>query len=318
MKFLNSKFSGIIIGGLYGYFGRLLFHAFRTSLFKSGLFSITFIVIIPLLIGSIPIIFSPKDKKISLWFSIWSPAVSILVFFFLAFMSKVEDGICIVILAVPYVLAAIIGGVLFRFFINRSRKKNGMIFSLILVPFISSFIESKLPIPSETHSFTNRVVINATPDKIWPNIIRVKEIGENEYNKGFFYYSGVPRPLYAELDKDTVGATRIGHFQGGLKFVEKVAVWERDKKILFDILVDDGSIRNSVFDNHILKGGHFKFLNACYELKPIGNNKTELSLTSSYELDTKVNGYAAYWGQTLLNDFQGRLLMLLKNRCEKM
>jgi hypothetical protein len=126
----------------------------------------------------------------------------------------------------------------------------------------------------------------------------------------------VPRPLYAELDKDTVGAIRTGHFEGGLKFIEKVSVWERNSKILFDITVDDSSIGTSVFDNHILKGGHFRFISACYELKPLGDNQTELSLTSCYELDTKVNAYAAWWGQTLMDDFQGRLLVTLKKRCD--
>ena len=57
MKLLNNKFSGIVIGGLYGYFGRLVFAAFKDSILKFSLFSITFIVVVPLLIGSIPILF---------------------------------------------------------------------------------------------------------------------------------------------------------------------------------------------------------------------------------------------------------------------
>jgi len=318
MRLLNNKFSGIVIGGLYGYFGRIIFHAFRDSIFKFGLITITFIVIVPMLIGSIPMICSPKDKKISILFSIWSPAASVLVFFFLAFLSKIEDSGCIFILIVPYVAGAIIGGILFRFFINRSRKRSGLIMSLFLVPIFASVFESRLPTPSDTYSFTNKTIINTTPDKIWPNIIRVREISKDEYRKGFFYYSGVPRPLYAELDKDTVGATRIGHFQGGLKFIEKVSVWERNKKITFDITVDNSSIGSSVFNNHILKGGHFRFLDASYELRPVGAHQTELSLRSSYELDTKVNGYGAWWGQMMLDDFQGRLLEVVKKRCDNL
>jgi hypothetical protein len=214
-------------------------------------------------------------------------------------------------------LGAITGGMLIRLFLMRSRKKQGLITSLIIIPMLSSLIESKLPEPTLVHGYSNKIIINTTPEKVWPNIIRVNEIAEAEYPKGLFYYSGVPRPLYAELDRDTIGATRIGHFQGGLRFIEKVSVWERNKRILFDITVDDKSIGTSVFDNHILKGGHFKFKDACYELKPVGTHQTELCLTSAYELDTRVNTYASYWGQTLLNDFQGRLLEVLKQRCER-
>lgn len=317
MKLLNNRFSGILIGGAYGYTGRLIFSDLKDSIFKFSLFSITFIIIVPLLIGSIPIICSPKDKKISLWFSTWSPAASVLVFFILAFITKIEDIICLIILSAPYMLGAILGGLLIRYFIMQQRKKNGLIYSLIFVPILSSIIESQIPTPSRVLSFTNKVIINNTPDLIWPKIIRVSEIHENEYNKGLFYYAGVPRPLYAELDKDTISATRIGHFQGGLKFIEKVSVLEKNRKILFDITVDDSSIRKSVFDNHILKGGHFRFISAEYELKPLANNRTELCLTSSYQLDTKINAYASYWGQTLLSDFQGRLLAVVKNRCDQ-
>ena len=193
-----------------------------------------------------------------------------------------------------------------------------MLYSLLLlIPALSSIIESRFPTPSEKHTFTNTTIINASPADIWPQIIRVKEIGDNEYHKGLFYYSGVPRPLDATLDKDTTGGTRIGHFQGGLKFIEKISVWEKNKKILFDITVDTASIGDNVFNRHMLKGGHFHFIDACYELKPLGDNRTQLSLTSSYELDTKINGYATYWGQILLSDFQERLLTVLKKRCDK-
>ncbi|MFT3704711.1 MAG: hypothetical protein QM802_20265 [Agriterribacter sp.] len=77
---------------------------------------------------------------------------------------------------------------------------------------------------------------------------------EKEYNKGFLNYAGIPRPLFAELDKDTVGAKRIGHFEGGLMFEEKVTSWKRNQeKIAFDITVVPSSIRETVFDQHILK-----------------------------------------------------------------
>ncbi len=316
MKLLSNKFSGVVIAGLYGFFGRIIFQALYHAHFKVDLFTLTFVIVMPMLIGSIPMIFSPADKKISLGLSVWSPIWSVLSFFLLAFITRLEDMVCLAVLLVPYLVGAVIGGLLFRFFINRNRKRKGLILTLLLLPMLTSMVESHLPDPSATYSRTNKIIINTTPDKIWPNIIRVGRISEQEYNKGFFYYAGVPRPLYAELDNDTVGATRIGHFQGGLKFIEKVAIWERNRRIRFDISVDASSVGTSVFDKHVLTNNHFRFKDATYELKPVGNGQTELSLSSSYELDTKVNAYGAWWGQTLLDDFQGRLLQVLKKRCD--
>ena len=304
MKLLRYRFSGIVIAVLYAFFARLAFSGVIQGggLFGLNLFSITFIWVVPIFIGWIPIIFSNPDKIITVWSSAWTPAVSVLVFFIIAFLSGNENIICLIIIALPFITGAVIGGEIIRFFIMRKRRKNGrMLYSLLLlIPLLSSVIESRFPTPSEKHTFTNTTIINATPEAIWPQIIRVKEINENEYHKGLFYYSGVPRPLDATLDKDTTGGTRIGHFQGGLKFIEKVSVWEKNKKILFDITVDTASIGDNVFNRHMLKGGHFHFIDACYELKPLGDNRTQLSLTSSYELDTKINGYATYWPALML------------------
>ncbi len=318
MQFLNNKFSGVIIGGAYAFLIRILFSnpVLKDGMFKFSLFSITFIWIVPILIGAIPIIFAPKDKKISIRFSIWSPVVSVLLFFLIAFLSHIEDIICLWILAIPFVTGAIIGGITIRAIVVHNRKKKGYLYSLLLVPALSSLVEGQFKTPVQRFSYSNSVTISATPQAIWPNIIRVREIKENEYRKGFFYYAGIPRPLYATLDTDAAGGIRIGHFGGGLRFIERVATWEPNQKISFDITVDETSIGNSVFDNHILRGGRFRFVEAAYQLQQTGPNTTLLTLKSTYELNSKINGYASYWGQILLNDFQGRLLEVIKQRCD--
>ncbi|MDI9311215.1 MAG: hypothetical protein QM535_13450 [Limnohabitans sp.] len=114
-----------------------------------------------------------------------------------------------------------------------------------------------------------------------------------------------------------MGAKRVGHFEGGLQFVETVNSWERNKYIGFDIVVVPSSIRETIFDEHILRGNHFKFLNASYTLKPLPSGQTELILSSSYELNSKINSYASYCGDQLLTDFQERLLEVIKARCDR-
>ncbi|MBO9565765.1 MAG: hypothetical protein J7621_23515 [Niastella sp.] len=190
-------------------------------------------------------------------------------------------------------------------------------YSLFLIPLLTGLLEDRFPTPTKVYEIRTPVRIHAPSAIVWENVIRVKEIGKEEYSKGFFNYAGIPRPLFAELDKDTVGATRIGHFEGGLTFRETVINWERNRKVSFSIEVIPGSIRNAIFDQHILKGNHFKFLNASYELKSINDKETELTLVCSYQLDTKINGYGSFWGNRLLTDFQERLLAVIKKRCDE-
>lgn len=316
MRNIFTKYGGIIIGSLYGLVMREFF-GIQHRIDFADLFSITFVWIVPVVIGITPIFFATKEQLASSRFCITRPILTVFLFFMIAFWTGQEDMICIVIISIPFLIAAGIGGYGFAKILERRRNKNGVLYSLFIIPLLTGFAEAKFPTPSQVYEVKTVVVINARPETVWGNIVRVKEISPEEYKKGFFNYAGIPRPLYAELDRDTIGATRTGHFEGGLIFKETVTTWERNKSVAFTIAVVPSSIRQTVFDQHILKGNHFTFLNAAYDLEPLGEHQTKLTLSSSYQLDTNINGYSAFWGQRLLTDFQERLLDVIKNRCDE-
>lgn len=316
MKDFLKKYAGIIIGAVYALTIRLVFNIKELG-GAFNLFSITFIWVTPIIIGLIPLFYANTEQLNSWRYRIFSPVWTVVIFFLLCFLTRIEDLICLWVILIPYMLGAVTVGLVAGEIIQRVKTKRGTLYSIILLPFIISPIEQQFKIPTDSYSVVTSVTINASPKTIWENIIRVKQIDENEYKKGFFNYAGIPRPLYAELDKDTLGATRIGHFEDGLKFEEKVTLWDRDKHIAFDITVIPSSIRQTVFDQHILRGNNFKFLNASYKLKPQPNGQTELILSSSYELTTNINSYASFCGNQLLTDFQERLLKVIKTRCDQ-
>jgi hypothetical protein len=316
MKDVFKKYSGIIFGAVYALTLRLVFNI-RAIDESFSLFSVTFIWVTPVIIGLIPLFYANKEQLGNWGYRIFSPIWTVVIFFLLCFLTRIEDLICLWVILIPYMLGAVTVGLIAGEIIQRIKAKRGTLYSIILLPFIISPIEQQFTMPTNSYSVVTSVIINAAPETIWENIIRVKQIDENEYTKGFFNYAGIPKPLFAELNKDTLKATRIGHFEGGLKFEEKVTSWDRNKKIAFDITVVPSSIRQTVFDQHILRGNNFKFLNAEYKLKPLPNGQTELILSSSYELTTNINSYASFCGNQLLTDFQERLLKVIKARCVK-
>jgi hypothetical protein len=310
-----KPYLGMLIAGFYALLLRLIFGIdFEGQFFD--LFSITFVWLTPIIIGAIPFLFASRQDLKSWNYRITQPIYAVLVFFFLCFMTRIEDLICLVVLAIPYCLAAMIGGFLLSALVMKFRDKKGQVYSIFLIPFIFAPLEQSFTPANNSFSVSTKIIINANPEIVWQNIIRVRQIEDTEYREGFFNYAGIPRPLYAELDKDSIGATRIGHFEGGLKFVEKVSSWNKNKEIRFNIMVVPSTIRHTVFDQHILKGNHFKFLNAKYQLNKLTKGQTELILTSSYELNTNINSYASLWGNEFLIDFQERLLEVIKTRCE--
>ena len=316
MRNIFAKYGGIIIGSVYGLIMREFF-GIQDNVEFVDLFSVTFVWIVPFVIGITPLFFATKEQLASSRYCISRPILAVFLFFVIAFWTGKEDMICIVIISIPFLIVAGFGGYIFAKLIERRRNKNGVLYSLFILPLAAGFAEVKFPTPSQTYEVETVVIINAKPETVWENIVRVKEIGQEEYKKGFFNYAGIPRPLSAELDRDTIGATRIGHFEGGLTFKETVTTWERNKRVAFTIAVIPPSIRQTVFDQHILKGNHFIFLNASYDLEPLGERQTKLTLSSTYRLDTHINGYSAFWGQTLLTDFQERLLEVIKHRCDE-
>ncbi len=316
MKQFIRRNLGILIGTVYALVLRLIFDInFIGEAFD--LFSITFIWLTPIVIGLIPLFYA-TDEQLKNWvYRISSPIWTIIIFFILCFITRIEDIICILFLLIPYVLVGVTLAVITGEIILKIRNKKTTLYSIILLPFIICPVEQKFLTPINNYKVKTRITINAKPQTIWQNIVRVRHITDDEFQKGFFNYAGIPRPLYAELDKDTLGAKRIGHFEGGLQFIETVNSWERNKHIGFDITVVPSSIRQTIFDQHILRGNHFKFLNAEYSLQPLPNGQTELLLSSSYELNSKINSYASFCGDLLLTDFQERLLKVIKARCDK-
>jgi hypothetical protein len=316
LKKYYSKIGGILIGGLYGLLMRFLFGADLKGDF-ADLFSITFIWVVPIIVGLTPLIFSTKENLEKVSYRIFKPILAVLTFFILCYWTGQEDIICIIIISIPFLIIAGTSGILLGSYILRYRRKIGNLYSIFLLPILTGIIEPNFPTPTENFATTSSIIIKADKSEIWKNIVRVDEIKESEYQKGLFNYAGIPRPLFAELDKDTLGGIRIGHFDGGLKFKENIINWNEYISVTFDIKIIPSTTKRTIFERHMLNGKHFKFMNATYTLKEIENGNIELYLTTKYQLDTKINLYGEFWGQHLLTDFQDRLINVIKNRCEK-
>lgn len=319
MKKHLATYGGVLGGGLYGLLMRVFFGvSFKNSDFDFvDLFSITFVWIVPIFVGMTPLIFSNKGYLGDMAYRIFKPVFSVLTFFVFCFVTRLEDIVCLIVLALPFLFVAGIAGAIFGGFILRYRQRKGILYSVFFLPLITGVIEPSFPTPTGQYETTSSILINADKSEIWENIVRVREIKNDEYEKGFFNFAGIPRPLYAELDKDTLGGLRIGHFEGGLQFQENIIDWSKGELVTFDIKIIPSPSNRTIFEMHMLNGEHFKFLNATYRLKQVSNNKTELLLTTKYQLDTKINFYGEFWGQQLLADFQDRLLSVIKTRCEK-
>ena len=66
----------------------------------------------------------------------------------------------------------------------------------------------------------------------------------------------------------------------------------------------------------LVGGRFFDVLRGTYELRPAGPGRTLLVLHSQQRLSTHLNWYAGLWTGFVMSEIQGRILGVLKRRCE--
>lgn len=301
---------GVSLGIVYGLLARLGFGQ------TTALASVSFLFIVPTILGMIPLMFVDANKLKSYQEVIFIPWLTIIAFFMTMFILGIEDFMCLLILAMPFFILATIGTFIYRIVLINKEKNKNKLRSIVLLPLLLAPIENLIDNPSEIYHITSELIIDVPPELIWSNIVEVKTIQQEEYHSGFFNSIGIPRPISASVSKKDIGGERIGNFEGGLRFIETITTYEENKKVAFDITIDEATVRDKVFDQHVLNGDYFSFVNATYELQLLENNQVKLSLTSAYQLNSKINFYGKFWGDLILKDFQDRLLNVIEYRCK--
>jgi hypothetical protein len=301
---------GMTIGVAYGIATRLVFGQQET------LASVTYLFVIPMILGMIPLVFTDPAKLTAYRNFIFIPWVTVAAFLLTLILFGLEDVLCLLVLAFPFFVLGTIGGFAFRLFQLHRRKNKEKLLAVVLLPFLLIFLESTIHTPSAVYEVSNEVRISASAETIWNNIVEVPEIDSEEYEAGLFNALGIPRPISASVDKQKIGGQRIGHFEGGLTFVETITDFQPGKRVSFDIRIDPTTVSNKVFEQHVLRGTYFSFVDATYHLSEQSNGDVILTLTSSYQLTSTINFYGKFWGDLILSDFQARLLDVIEGRCE--
>jgi hypothetical protein len=145
MKDFLKKYAGIIVGAVYALTLRLVFNIKELD-GAFSLFSITFIWVTPIVIGLIPLFYANREQLKRWGYRIFSPVWTVVVFFLLCFLTRIEDLICLWVILIPYMLGALTVGLIAGEIIQRVKTKRGTLYSIILLPFVISPIEQQFKI----------------------------------------------------------------------------------------------------------------------------------------------------------------------------
>jgi hypothetical protein len=319
-EILIKNLKGLTFGIVYGLIARgiieLEFNSDINS--TSGLMTLTFLFIVPFVIGIITT-YQNRNIKNALHALILSmPLFSILGLILITVILQWEGIIC-ALMAIPiFAIMALIGGFIGIKAFKRDYN-NLKISVLVLLPFILAPIEKQIGLSEKVFQEKTSIIVNGSDTDIWENITRVHYIDEKENQNSLFQRMGFPRPLEATLDTVAIGGIRIAKFDRGLFFTETVTKLENKKLLKFSIFADPKSIPPKALDEHVLVGGnYFDVLNGCYEIKLLEKPNTyRIDLTSEFRLSTNFNFYSGFWSKLIMRDIQENILKVLKIRVEK-
>jgi len=316
-----SSFIGLGAGILYGIIARLTFGNSSDKALLFIIMSLGFIFLVPLGLGAVTVYFrNQDDKPISILYALLMPWLPCLIFLLATMALKLEGIICIV-MALPIFLGmASLGGFLAKYLFRKSKdtKQNVILLGFILLlPYGTSAIESRFPLPQTFRKVDTQIQINADSKTVWNNIKKVSEIQNHEQGFSFFHLIGFPNPIEATLSNEGIGGIRKASFEGGIIFTETITHWQPEKYLRFTIQANPEDIALTTLDEHVTVGGpYFDTLEGSYRMENLGNNQILLHLSSRHRLSTRFNFYSHFWTDWIMRDIQNYILRIIKRRCE--
>jgi hypothetical protein len=308
----------LIIGipTMYAVLLRLFFGVDTWSyLFK--VMSISFLFCLPFIVGALAVFFSNAEKVRKFSYRVFVPWIPIFLFFILTLSFALEGWACWIMVLPLFLIAASVGGLIGGYF-KMQKKDNNVYFSfLVLLPFLIAPVESMVGAVPGTYEAYTCIDIQASADKIWDNVTRVKEIPRQQDKGWLTRFLEFPRPVKAELNYLGVGAYRKAIFTNGLVFHETVTEYTHKKKMVFSITAKPHEIPSTTMDQHVVIGGdYFDVLNGTYELEQLNDHTYRLHLYSHFKLHTTFNFYASWWAKWIMKDIQNNILQIEKLRAE--
>lgn len=308
-----KSYFGIIFSAIYALTFRVLVE-FNVLDINSW----TYIILVPFVMGYIPFMFDKKAFMESRLKSVFFPLLSVTLFLFIAFITRLEDLGCFIILFPPYVFFSIVLSIIFRYILNAEDsqnsnkiKRNGLVF--LVIPILLGNVENYFDKKESKFIVYQKIFIKAPKEKIWKNLFSVPDL-THYIDRSTFNYFGFPNPVKSEYNEKT--NVRLGYFSNGIILNESIVESKPLEELSFKINVEESNLESSQTFDHILKNKNLIFNTITYKLQSVDENTTELALICDYKVKSNIPFYGEFWSENIILDFESKLLKALKKQNE--
>lgn len=323
-------FIAITVAAIYGLTIRFLYGLMGNVM---PIMSISFFFLAPFSIGYLTTFLIPYRQNQTATAAFFKPALTCLAIMAVTMALNMEGDVCWFMAFPLFVIIAGMGGLIA--FNRKKRRAIGQeqwdfdkddwnkpgalkVSFLLLTPLLAGLIEGDRMSGYEAITVGRHIDLPAPPGLVWNTLMKK----ERPSAAGSHHFSivgllGFPHHLSTTLDQPVVGGSRIARYEKGLTFMETITRIEPQRSLTLKITNDPSTISKAIMDEHIVIGGrHIKMLEDQYQLTPLSNGKTELTLSSQFCINTPFNWYAGLWAKWLMSDIIGEELQGLQQADE--
>jgi hypothetical protein len=269
---------------------------------RTGILATSQFIIIPTVLGIVSAWFWRSlnlTGKALTWNSILNGLIAIV----LSSVFLGEGFICLIIVS-PLLFCFVVAGAFWgQYMFQKNNQKLNVSFAVLL--FIL-FIGDTLSKHEYENMVSDSIIINAPPQKVWPNVVSFKPIKQK--NNYWLFKIGMPSPSATTVTGNYVGAGRKCIFSNGYVFSEKIVTYDTGKDLTFDIV-------NQPRDPEIM--GHIDIERGQFLLKDNGDGTTTLVGNSWYKLYVFPVWYYDRWAQSITRNVHLRVMEHIKEISEK-
>ncbi|PWT89430.1 MAG: hypothetical protein C5B54_08920 [Acidobacteria bacterium] len=233
----------------------------------------------------------------------------------IALLATAFEGLVCLLMAAPLAGAfALLGGsVGYLLQVHPEHRSDvpklvGMLF--VSLP-IFIFAEHTAPKQPEVFEVKSSVIVNAPPERVWPNVIRFAELAPP---KEWLFRLGIAYPVRARIQGSGVGALRHCEFTTGA-FDEPIQVWDEPNRLKFSVSSNPAPMQEwtpykAIHPPHlhgflVSNGGQFL-------LTRLPDGRTLLEGTTWYQHHMWPESYWQLWSDYVIHKIHLRVLNHVK------
>jgi len=312
----------IFVGAAYGVFLRVIFGLLPQYVNIDGVMSAAFLLGAPIAVGAITVygkrpVYGKRREGPSLMFMLFGPWATVALMLLGCAAALLEGSICIALMAPLFLACGSVGGVIMGLVLHFGQLRTRHVGAVAVLPFLMMIAESFAPLINAETEIRNSILIDASPQTVWEEIMTAESIQADELPLSLSHLIGVPKPVEGVNRVTPEGEIRYSRWERGVRFEAIVTERKEYKSIRWHYAFDAHSFPEGSMDEHVEIGGKFFGLqDTTFNLIALPNNKTELEIVAHYRVTSSINFYAVPVAKVLGWDFVNTILGLYKGRSE--